>query len=162
MPHTIRLRGPWQYEALARTVLQKDGSTIAEPGELPPPGTIQMPADWSDTLGEDFRGRVRYTRRFGRPSGLEAEDRVSLVLSGIRGRATVCLGAQLLGELAWEQQTAAFEVTSLLLARNELIVEVELPRVADTQDTPESPAAQSGGLFGEVYLQITNRSEDNI
>ena len=70
--HVIRLRGPWEYCPLARTVMLADGSRRRETDDLPAAGRIIMPADWGATLGADFHGRVSYLRRFGRPTGLDA------------------------------------------------------------------------------------------
>ena len=52
--HTIRLRGPWQVEAVARYVPQPDGSYRPVHDGLPPTARATMPADWSGSLGADF------------------------------------------------------------------------------------------------------------
>ena len=152
----IRLRGPWHYAPLARTVLGPDGVSIEETGELPSPGRCHMPGDWSATLGNEFRGRVRYERRFGRPTGLTADDRVLLVVGQVDTWAHVTLNETHLGEIRDGTQDVAFDVGSCLEKRNRLQIDVELPRV-----TPESPPLQrygrnglAGGLVGEVRLEI--------
>ena len=157
MPHVIRLRGPWHYQALARTVLLRDGLTAQEPGDLPPPGRTSMPSDWGDSLGSDFRGQVRYTRTFHRPTGLDKGQRVAVTLQQVDAWGRVWLNGHLLGEIPPAACETRFEVTDQLLERNELTVEVELPRV-----TPDSPplarpaqrAGKPGGLVGEVRLEI--------
>ena len=58
--HTIRLRGPWPYEPISRSIRRDDGRVSETSDDLPPGGRLQMPADWGRTLGPDFRGRVRY------------------------------------------------------------------------------------------------------
>ncbi len=155
-PHVIRLAGPWEFLPLARTVLLPDGSTQAESGELPPGGKVQPPADWGATLGADFRGRVRYRRRFGRPSGLAHNDRVDLVIDRVDAWARVTLNDAPLGEITAAQSCARYDVTARLEPRNELSVEVELPR-----QTPQSAplprgdrVGLPGGLVGEVRLEI--------
>ena len=94
-PHSIRLRGPWQYEPLARTRLTADGTIQPlDNGLLPPPGRIHLPADWGQTLGADFRGRVRYIRRFGCPRGLDASEVVQLVIGQLDAWGTVQLNGK--------------------------------------------------------------------
>ncbi len=50
---------------------------------LPPPGRMVMPGDWSQPLGRDFRGCVRFVRAFGRPTRLEPGEQVWLVCDGV-------------------------------------------------------------------------------
>ena len=87
--HIIRLHGPWEY-----TPLNEDRET------LPPPGRITLPADWSETLGADFRGRVRYTRRFHRPTGLDGGQRVFLSIECVDAFGAAWLNEEKLGEVA--------------------------------------------------------------
>ena len=133
-PHVIRLRGPWEYSPLERL-----GST----GPLPPPGKIKMPCDWADTLGRDFRGRVCYLRRFGKPGFPEPYEQMWIVFSGVRARATVSLNGQPLGEVE-SDDPGNFEVTGKLDFRNVLEVIIEQP----------ADAADPGGIIGEVRLEI--------
>ena len=155
-PHVIRLRGPWDYRPLARTRLCPDGGTIEVAGPLPPPGQIQMPADWGDSLGADFRGRVRYSRRFGRPTGVQPGQRIDLVVERLDAFGLVLLNGRSLGAVAAGQSGWRADVTHLLAPRNELGVEVELPE--EPADSP--PLARPGrsgcpgGLIGEVRLEI--------
>lgn len=102
-----------------------------------------MPADWSATLGPDFRGRVCYVRRFGRPGFPEPYEQIWIVFNGIRSRATVSLNGKRLGEVEGDDP-GNFEVTDQLDFRNVLEVIVEHPA-----DAPEA-----GGLVGIVQLEI--------
>src|SRR5262245_97069 len=63
-PHRIRLRGPWECQPLA-----PDG---------PPPRRVTLPCRWADGGLGDFRGPVRFRRRFGYPGRLDAHERVWL------------------------------------------------------------------------------------
>jgi hypothetical protein len=154
--HVIRLRGPWEYRPLARTVPLADGSRRCEPGDLPAPGRITMPADWGPTLGPDFRGRVSYCRRFGCPTGLGAGDRVELVIDRVDAFGCALLNGRPLGEIAAGGQIWRGDITARLMPRNELVIEVELPYL--TEESP--PLARlgrdrlPGGLIGEVRLEI--------
>ena len=154
-PHVIRLRGPWQYEPLERWVLDADGGRGAiEP--LPPPGRIVMPCDWSQTLGRDFRGRVRFVRAFGKPTRLDPAEQVWLVVAGVDLTGQAELNGLPLGSLTGWHATARFDVTSLLAERNELKIEVELPPLsyADEQRLRCDRAGLAGGVIGEVRLEI--------
>jgi hypothetical protein len=102
-----------------------------------------MPCDWSASLGHDFRGRVRYLRRFGRPGFPEPYEQIWIVFNGVRSRASVSLNGDPLGELQADDP-GNFEVTNRLEFRNILEVIVEHP--AQTPDP--------GGLIGEVHLEI--------
>ena len=154
-PHIIRLRGPWQYEPLVRLCLDPDGQAV--PGaDLPPAGRVTLPADWSRTLGADFRGRVRYVRRFGRPTNLAVDQAVWLVCAGVDQSAQAWLNGRPLGQWQGYHQPVRFLVTADLVERNELIVDVELLPLSypDEQAVRPDRAGLAGGLIGEVRLEI--------
>ncbi len=154
--HTIRLRGPWQIAALARTVLIAADLTAAEPGELPAATETAVPSNWGDVLGSDFRGTARYTRWFGRPTNLSPEERVSIVIALVDWRATVVLNGEMLGSQTLSDGERKYDITRLLKPRNELQIAVELPRVADSGVSLVRPGREHlpGGLIGEVRLEI--------
>jgi hypothetical protein len=145
-PHIIRLHGPWRYEPLAFTQWGPSGESVDLPGDLPPEGTMMIPADWKATLGRDFRGRVLYKRRFGRPSNLGASERIELILHKINGLATITLNGRQLREIEIGESACRCELTDLLLPRNDLQIEVNLPRGSED--------AGAGGIVGEVQLAI--------
>ena len=154
--HVIRLRGPWEYYPLARTAIRADGSCRRETDDLPAAGRIVMPAHWGPTLGADFRGRVSYRRRFGRPTGLDAADRVDLVIDRVDAFGCAALNGQELGEIAAGGHVWRCDITARLRPRNELVVEVELPQLAAGSPSPARPGREDlpGGLVGEVRLEI--------
>ena len=157
--HSIRLRGPWDYLPLARAELLAGGSIRSDDRDLPAGGTIAMPADWSAALGNDFRGLVRFTRRFAQPTGLSETSRVFLVIDNVDWQAAVTLNGQLLGHIQLANTSPAlclsisatprpslspfpplphtpalpcparFDIKSLLAPRNELTIDVVLPAV---------------------------------
>lgn len=159
MPHVIRLRGPWRYEPLARTRRLADGTSEILPGSLPPAGQIQVPADWGETLGSDFRGRVRYQRRFNRPSGMADVLRIDLVIECVDAFGEAWLNGHPLGAIPPGFQEFRAEITSRLELFNLLEVEVELPECIETSaPLPRGSRAKlPGGLVGEVRLEITGR-----
>ena len=131
--HVIRLRGPWQYEVLQR--LAGDASRAGT-------GRQQLPADWSDVLGPDFRGTVRYRRKFHQPTGLEPDQQVWLSIESLVSSAMVSLNGHELPVCdgnAWQH-----EVHELLLPTCELTIDVTHP-VGTTGP---------GGLVGLVQLEI--------
>lgn len=137
--HTIKLRGPWQIEALESTT-----------GPLPPPTETTVPGDWGDALGNDFSGRARYTRRFGLPTNLEPNERVSLVIGRVDHSATIQLNGEALGEQTWDDGEIKYEITALLKPRNELQVVVTLSADAVRPGREQQP----GGLPGDVRLEM--------
>jgi hypothetical protein len=165
MPHVIRLRGPWDYEPLARFVTQADGSTSMTNKKLPPSGVIDLPADWASVFGADFQGRVRFTRRFHRPTGLEASSRVRLVIDDIDWQADVALNDSVLGAVIYSQSVespnpqrcpARFDITTLLSPQNRLSIVVTSPTLdADNILLPRpGRVGHPGGLIGLVRLEI--------
>jgi hypothetical protein len=104
---------------------------------------MTMPCRWGEAGLADFEGRVRFRRRFGYPGRIDAHERVWLTFEGVGGDAEIRLNDHALGRRSAPEQGEAFEfdVTSLLQARNELIVDV-----VGTE--------RQGGLWGEVALEV--------
>ena len=152
--HTIRLRGPWNVEPVARFVARGGGAFLASADELPAAAKVTMPADWSATCGADFLGRVRYSRIFQTPTGLDDGERVFLVVEGPRSRCAVELNRKQLADgLAWGG-VGRFEVTKLLEDHNHLEIVVEHPALDECGMAKEDDADVVGGLVGEVRLEI--------
>jgi hypothetical protein len=122
-PHRIRLRGPWECE----TREQK--------------ARVTMPCRWREAGWVEFRGQVRCRRRFGYPGRIDAHERVWLTFAGVADSADIWLNGQLLGHRERSDCPFEFDVTAVLQARNELLVEV-------------ISADDRGGLEGEVALEI--------
>ena len=120
-PYRIRLRGPWEA---------RHGDNVKR---------IHLPATWSDLDVGDYVGPVALERRFGRPSNIDATERIWLVGEGFVDRSELSLQGQSLGVVAGD--AFAFEVTSLIGPRNRL--EVKL-------------AAYPGRevLWGDIALEI--------
>lgn len=154
--HTIRLHGPWELQPLARTRRLADGAIVEVAGDLPPACRQQIPADWSESLGADFRGRVRYGRSFGSPTGLSPHDRLHLVIERADAWAEVELNGEPFGKIPAGRQPWRADVTSRLRVRNRLVVTVYLPKADETGDPFRrgDRAGQPGGLIGPVRLEI--------
>jgi hypothetical protein len=153
--HTIRLRGPWQYAVVAQSSPKRSGAN-EEWVEPLPQGTIHIPADWSAKLGSDFCGRVRYSRNFGKPTGLEMNDHVELVCDCVDPCGCVELNGSTLGSIPLGLRATRFDITQLLQTRNQLIIDIELPAEIETDSTWIRPGRErlAGGIVGEVRLEI--------
>src|SRR5688500_9616695 len=123
-PHAMRLHGPWEYQPLSRWLLAQ-GVWRETPQDPLPPGRTRAPGHGGAALGDDFFGRVRFTRRFGRPSGLASFERAWLVIEGVDAQGSVSLNGTPLGEVPGYAVPAAFDVTARLLPRNELEIVAE-------------------------------------
>ncbi|MGE5192409.1 MAG: NRDE family protein, partial [Deltaproteobacteria bacterium] len=144
-PYRILLRGPWQCEPLARAERDAAGALVWSTTGLPPAGTVRLPATWQDLFG-DFRGRVRFRRRFHPPSNIEPGDRLFIVFDGFGGTGPVSVNGHYLGKLDTAAGNATFDVTGLLQVNNEIVVELEF--ASSAADTPP------GGLIRLVALEI--------
>jgi hypothetical protein len=114
-----------------------------------------MPSDWSDTLGRDFLGCVRYRRHFHAPTNLTPQDFVWLVVEPPRSAGTVELNGHRLGVVKCDQPAGRFEVLSILRETNELLVYVSHPALdAEVNQTQNVSVELPGGLVGEVRLEI--------
>jgi beta-mannosidase len=158
-PHRIRLRGPWECEPLAWTVIGAGGRIDTLPDPVPPPCQMTMPCRWHDGGLKDFAGRVRFRRRFGYPGRIDPHERVWLTFAGVDYFAAVWLNGRELGTHRGAFIPFEYDVTALLQPRNELVVEVDCPAPdADTLVRPLLPRGWvrpgNGGLWGEVALEV--------
>ena len=139
-PHRIRLRGPWEAQALWHFEQVPGAAARRSDANLPVPGRMQLPGRWRDVGWAGFAGRAEHLRRFGLPRQIDDSERIWLTFGGIEGRAAIRLNGEPLGD-ADGGGSFEFEVTGRLRPRNELVVTVE----ADSD---------AGGLWGEVALEI--------
>jgi beta-galactosidase/beta-glucuronidase len=132
--HTIRLRGPWEYEPL---------ECAGGEGSLPPNGKVTMPCDWGASLGSDFRGTVQYRRIFHTPTGLDLGEQVWLAFDAVRSEAAVTLNGQPVGDFSTADCPARYNITAILTDDANLL-EVRVTHLGE----------QSGGIVGDVRLEI--------
>jgi hypothetical protein len=165
MPHIIRLRGPWQYQPLARFVPLPGDALQPTINKLPPGGVIALPADWGGVLGSDFQGTVRFLRRFNRPTGLDAASRVWLVIEEVDFQALVALNGREYGEVIAGSANSVsetrecptrFEITADLAPHNLLSITVTCPGLGPDGLPVPRPGREglAGGLIGLVRLEI--------
>jgi beta-galactosidase/beta-glucuronidase len=142
-PHRIRLKGPWEYEWRSSSATA-DAATAAI--GFPRTGRVKMPASWQDAFGDEA-GEVKFRRRFQKPTNLDPHERVSLVFDGIGGTGRVALNGQELGSVTASDDTQRYDVTLLLQASNELLVELAFE--------PRQSGSATGGLWGPVVIEIS-------
>ena len=146
--HTIRLRGPWQMEPLAATSAdgRGQGAPDASRPELPPAARVKLPIARAAVLPVDFFGRVRFVRRFQRPTGLEPHETVRLVLDTPWTVGIVTLNERPLESETTDGARSEWNITERLADANVVMVELEYrPDDAPPADAP---------LLGEVWLEI--------
>jgi hypothetical protein len=112
-----------------------------------------MPADWGNALGNDFRGVVRYTRTFNRPTNLDPHEHVWLVIERPRSSGNVELNGEELG-LAVHDYPWRYDITRLLGDFNKLTIVVRHPQSDRYHSLEPGIDDLPGGLFGEVRLEI--------
>lgn len=115
--------------------------------------SIHLGTAWEPPPLAEADGRVLWTRRFGRPGGLEPGDVVLLVVTEPAVAAEVALNAVCLPPLSadvgrWEQ-----DITPLLRGRNELVVRVAASADGDTMLGLRG-RGQLPSVIGTVALEI--------
>jgi hypothetical protein len=117
--------------------------------------SIHLGTAWELPAPAAADGRVLWTRRFGRPGGLEPGDRVLLVFTQSAVAAEVVVNAVGLPPLLVNAGRWSEDITPLLRDRNELLV-----TAAASVDSGTAPGQQTRGLlpsvFGRVALEIVS------
>ncbi|MEK6238395.1 MAG: hypothetical protein N2C14_27065 [Planctomycetales bacterium] len=145
-PHAIRLRGPWEYR-----VLERESEPASDSVDQ---GRMKAPCPWGKALGDGFRGTVRFQRNFFRPTNLDEDERVWLVLEGADAGADVSLNGQPLGRVEGYCRRAEFDVTSQLEPRNQITADVSLMEHEVNAPARFGRETLSGGLVGESRLEV--------
>jgi hypothetical protein len=152
--HTIRLRGPWQLEPIQRYVRCNDGRYERSTAPLLSV-RAKMPADWTESLGDDFLGRVCYRRTFQKPTGLDRGERVWLVVEPPRSRCVVSFNDYVFGVVHYGSASRRFDITRYLNDHNRLDILVDHPALDEGGTAKDdSTSNMPGGLVGEVRLEI--------
>ena len=146
----MTLRGPWEYEWIHRTVdLESSGPRTIPVDSTTRRQRLTMPSEWRSEFG-DIAGTVRFCRHFNKPTNLDADESVFIVLTGFGGEGTASLNGTQLGTIADGESQAEFDITRHLKQGNQLALEIEFD--------PGSNVTRPGGLWGPVVLEI--RSPD--
>ena len=152
--HSIRLRGPWQYTPLATTRWTRACQSEETGTEVPCPGTMNIPCDWSNALGQDFQGKVLFQRHFHKPTGLQDEDNVRIRIEQVNALADVFLNHEAIGTVKAEDGSTFFDIEDKLEHRNLLEIIVDFPLVDDQSGQLVTIQDLSGVITGEIQLEI--------
>ena len=153
-PHRIRLRGPWEYETLARPE-----------GAPPLSGRVIMP--WTPGAAAPIlAGSVRFRRRFGYPGRIDAHERVWLVVEGIATAIQAAVNGASLGE---GRGNFEFDATHLLdggLAlrgqhfqpptRNNHLVAQLMQRLSQPAPNPRPTTCNKNRIPCELHRDLQN------
>jgi hypothetical protein len=160
-PHRIHLRGPWDCEPVCRTVIHRTGQIDTLNGKLPARCQMTIPTRWATGGLGLFNGRVRFTRTFQWPGTLDWYERLWLTCHAADYFAKVSLNGLVLGQHTGAFDPFEFDITTKVKAKNELVVEVDLPAThVDAQSQQrllrggQACPERSGGLWGEVILEV--------
>ncbi|MEX0715666.1 MAG: hypothetical protein WD066_03730 [Planctomycetaceae bacterium] len=143
--HRIRLRGPWKYEWFAA---RSDPPSLDSPATDPSAvlvGVATMPARWDALFGRRA-GRVRFRRVFHRPTNLDPDERVYVVVERLIAGATLELDGHRLGRIAPDEERGEFDITSLVRPNSELSIELA--------HDPRADDARAGEVWGTVAVEI--------
>jgi hypothetical protein len=104
---------------------------------------IRLRKPWGS---EVIAGAICWRRRFGRPTGLGAADRLWIVVENLPQAGSIALNGVLLGALGGGAACGRFEVTGRLDARNELLLRLQTPG--------DAHLPSSGSPPGEISIEI--------
>jgi hypothetical protein len=137
--HRMHLKGPWKFEWL----------TEHSESSVPKTGRVKMPVDWVTAFGMTT-GSVRFRRRFHKPTNLDPDETVWIVLDGVGGAGPVSVNGTILGVVHSAEEPQKFDMTPLLQQASELIIELEFH--------PSAENSNLGGLFAPVAIEIVGPS----
>ena len=141
--HRMNLKGPWFYEWLVGPEPASAFLDRCADRESPQMSTsrVRMPASWFDAFGA-VAGTVLLRRRFGRPSNLEAQERVHVTLDCVVGGAEVAVNGAHLASFSPSEKPQSVDVTDRLEASNELSIRLTADgREAANTDKPLASVA---------------------
>lgn len=151
--HRMNLKGPWDYEWLDGphpTSEAVSNSDVASNNEfLLAHSRVRMPSSIQDAWG-DVTGRVRFQRRFQKPTNLEEHERVHIAFDGLGGQAAVSLNDEPLIKMNDLSEPHTIDVTDRIGQSNAISVEL-------TWNAAEC-SSEKGGLWKPVAIEIHQAS----
>lgn len=165
----LSLDGEWEYEPLAWTFLQEDGTFREERTNLPGRGQTSVPSNWHLSGLPNFQGSVVFRRKFN-ADGIFVEEGCWLCFTRVDYFAQISLNGQLLGRHEGYFEPFEIDATGLLkMGENLLEVVVNAPREEPKQLWPrhkrqikgilnqwipeDQQMESTGGITGPVYLE---------
>ena len=103
------------------------------------PHRIRLRQPWQTERASDS---IRFTRGFNRPTGLDPQESLWLVIESTAASGTASLNNSLLGSVVADRQETSFDITPQLENRNNITIELNL---ADNEPPP---------VLGEVRLEV--------
>lgn len=98
--------------------------------------------------------RIRLERRFGKPSGLAAADRVFLLVTDAGVTADVVINGSPLPAIVGGENRWAHDITPLLRDRNHLVLEVAAGAAVGADDRDRRGRGRPPVVIGTVTLEI--------
>ncbi|HEX3871708.1 MAG TPA: hypothetical protein VHV77_14795 [Pirellulales bacterium] len=120
-PHSIRLRGPWQYAVESENESDQRAS---------------LPDEWREVLAAAGGRKVRLRRSFNRPTRLESHESVWLLVDAPLGLDAIALNAEALEAGSGDKLCLEFEITDKLAGQNTL--EIAISGACAGETTPWS------------------------
>ena len=146
--HKIRLHGPWQGCAETKAGGAGERANQTEPNSF----SFTWPGQWDDLLKPALSGSVKIERRFNRPTGLESDQSILLVIKEFDFDGEATLNDDPLGQLH-RGEAVKFNIAHLLGSHNRLSIEF----TPCHSQSPSKPRPQSN-LAATVYLEIATPS----
>jgi len=123
--HEMRLKGPWEYCWKSPEVAESELGTSLE-------GRVKVPVSWRECFG-NRPGVVVWSRRFQKPTNLDAIERVMVAAPQLAGVVQVRLNGTPLPFEGQPDSGFRFDVTEMLDPSNVLEIEMECPTESDVQ-----------------------------
>lgn len=137
-PHRIHLRGPWEVSG---PWLDVAGGSQR---------TVTLPIAWHAIFGTQA-GTATFRRWFHRPTNLAVEDRLAIILTGVRGSGCLRMNDDPWQPLHLDGTQARVAITlALLRQRNRLEIELTFDPLT---------TSEAGGLFAAVALEIASQND---
>lgn len=151
-PHSIRLRGPWEFQTL---------------DDEPRTGSMTLGTFWHHGPLPDYWGQVALRRRFNWIAKIADDEIVWLCVDRCIGRATFQLNGRQLGAGSSIWGECRFDVTELLRPSNELVIQLDASAESDLHfgslghSEASAPAGKRhpvGGILGGVCLTVESKA----
>ncbi|MBI3412271.1 MAG: hypothetical protein HY040_28465 [Planctomycetes bacterium] len=140
-PHRIRLRGPWESS------IPSGADAVV--------GRIHLPCSLNETRLRDYAGPVRFTRSFGYPGRIDADERVWLIIAGLEREAEIVLNGRECGLHA--AGFVELDATKLLSDRNRL--EIVMAKLPDQKNLWEDVALEIRALAYLAQMHVERRGQ---
>lgn len=138
-PHQIRLRGPWRWQSTPSKSTTSDArpqrdDRVPDSADPANPLTFTAPDGLRSVLAAESITRLRVSRTFHRPTGLDSGSRVDLVIEPVSVPYTVRLNGVALESI--KSGAGRFSIAQHLQPTNQLQLDLDLARAEQQGSTP--------------------------